>query len=371
MRKLLYIALAAFGNKERDGVSNKIEEQCKAFEKNGYDVYNTGYIENDCFIFHVGKAMKLDTKLKSHKRFKMFKGLVSHLKSNAYEVCYIRYPYSDPYFLKLVKRLKQGNTRIYIEVATFPIHTNSVKNFKMKKFLLETSDTVTGWRLKRYVDKVFSIGNIATNIHGIKTENIKNGVDVERVHLKRHTETAELKLVAVSYMFPPHGYERIIRGLADYYQVSKEPKMKVLLYMAGEGPELSCWQLLCRQLRLEDKVTFMGAIRRQALDDVFDECDLAVGSLGLYKEDIFAASPLKTKEYMARGIPFIYAYDEIGLDESLPFVLKFPNDETNIDINKIVKYYSEIKDNYVELSQQMREYALRNYDWTQILQDVK
>ena len=71
---------------------------------------------------------------------------------------------------------------------------------------------------------------------------------------------------------------------------------------------------------------------------------------------------LKNREYAARGIPF--AYSEIDVDfEQKAYVLKFPADETPIDIDKIVCFCRssefsprEIRNSIADLSwtEQMR-----------------
>ncbi|KKX51678.1 hypothetical protein [Sphingobacterium sp. IITKGP-BTPF85] len=72
---------------------------------------------------------------------------------------------------------------------------------------------------------------------------------------------------------------------------------------------------------------------------MFDLADFAIGSLARHRSGITYIRTLKTREYAARGIPFIYS--EIDTDfEGKPYVLKATPDETPLDIAQIVDYCS-------------------------------
>ncbi len=47
------------------------------------------------------------------------------------------------------------------------------------------------------------------------------------------------------------------------------------------------------------------------------------------------ASPLKTRQYLAHGLPVIYAYNDTDIKQDTDFTLKLNNGENNIDFNKI------------------------------------
>lgn len=53
--------------------------------------------------------------------------------------------------------------------------------------------------------------------------------------------------------------------------------------------------------------------------------DVAIGSLALYRNHMDEASPLKVREYLARGIPTIIGYEDTDFPEPVPFLLQIPN----------------------------------------------
>jgi hypothetical protein len=73
------------------------------------------------------------------------------------------------------------------------------------------------------------------------------------------------------------------------------------------------------------------------LDDVFNQCQFAIGSLGRHRSGITVIKTLKNREYATRGIPFIYSEIDSDFDHQ-PYVLKAPAYETPIDIQKIVDF---------------------------------
>jgi len=82
------------------------------------------------------------------------------------------------------------------------------------------------------------------------------------------------------------------------------------------------------------------------------------------------ACPLKVREYTARGVPFVIAYDDIDLEDNLPFYLRLPSDNSPIDMEKIVRWADNVlKDKDIPFY--MREYALNKMDWRVKMKQLK
>ena len=65
---------------------------------------------------------------------------------------------------------------------------------------------------------------------------------------------------------------------------------------------------------------------------------------------------------MAKGIPFIYAYDDIDIPDNVDFCLKFPNDDSDIDFDKVLEF-AKSTSKHSDISMEMRDYAQRVMDW--------
>ena len=112
-----------------------------------------------------------------------------------------------------------------------------------------------------------------------------------------------------------------------------------------------------------------GAIYNEELEAEYAKADIAIGVLGMYRINMENASPIKTKEYCARGIPVIVGREDLAFDKDFDFVCKVPNNDTDIDIEEIIRFYTRFKEN--SSSEKIRQYALDYLTWDQIFKPVK
>ncbi len=53
--------------------------------------------------------------------------------------------------------------------------------------------------------------------------------------------------------------------------------------------------------------------------------DVAIGTLALYRNGMAEASPIKTREYLASGLPVVVGYEDTDFPAGAPFLLQLPN----------------------------------------------
>ena len=88
---------------------------------------------------------------------------------------------------------------------------------------------------------------------------------------------------------------------------------------------------------LEPYVIFHGTLYGKELDDVFENADFAIGSLGRHRSGITYIKTLKNREYAARGFSFIYSEIDTDFDNQ-PYVIKVAADESAVDIQRIIDF---------------------------------
>jgi hypothetical protein len=125
---------------------------------------------------------------------------------------------------------------------------------------------------------------------------------------------------------------------------------------------------LTKTLELSKFVIFHGPKHGEELDSLLDKAHAAIGSLGSHRKGLCAAAPIKTREYCARGIPFVISYDDVDFPDDFPYMLKVPADESPVDIEQILQFYDRIKEK--EFVKEMREYAEKNLSWEVKLKPV-
>ena len=78
-------------------------------------------------------------------------------------------------------------------------------------------------------------------------------------------------------------------------------------------------------------VHFHGYLHSDAYVGLLRKSDLAISTLALHRKAMQEASPLKTRECLASGLPTVIAYTDTDLNQAaFDFLLKIPNKEDNI-----------------------------------------
>jgi len=70
-----------------------------------------------------------------------------------------------------------------------------------------------------------------------------------------------------------------------------------------------------------------GTLPQAEADRVMASCTVGLSSLALHRKQMFEASPLKSRNYLALGLPLIQAYEDTDLSERDGCVLELPNCE--------------------------------------------
>lgn len=169
-----------------------------------------------------------------------------------------------------------------------------------------------------------------------KTQKMGNGILIdEQIHvISSHWPDKELRLIGVAQMANWHGYDRLIRALR---LLGKDcPEFKVHLVLVGEGSELQALKDLVVSCGLQKKVTFTGMLIGADLNRIFDNAHIGIASLGLYRKGLDEASDLKTREYMARGLPVIGVGRDPDFDVNCPYRFVVPNDDSVEELAELI-----------------------------------
>lgn len=336
MNKLLILTTWDFSAKVSVGITRKIKAQIKAFERAGYSVnytfisnshiyLNTGRQEID--IGYVGSLRKIKGNLLLWKKLKKYK----------YKYVYSRYGLADTFYCQLLKMLHENGSRIVVEIPTYPYDQEKPAGISWQ--ILYDWDKLYRKQLKRYVDRILTYSG-ETSIFGIPTIFAKNGIDIESIPI-RHVRKSDgkINLIAVAGLAKWHGYDRLIKGLGEYYR--KGGRRIVNFHIIGNGPPIAEYKQLIEINELQEHVFLHGLLYGENLDAAYDNCDIGIENLGFHRTGIKRSSTLKAKEYAAKGLPFVTS---LFLDtfEGEEFVLHVPGDESNIDINEIVSFYDRL-----------------------------
>lgn len=354
--KSLYIAFIPL--ETGSGISRKIQAQYNAFLHNGLDMDfcvpkivgdNYCYVINDNIIDNLGRGKLVNVRI-----FYRYNNIVEYIKTKNVKFVYIRYDNMKvaPPFLSFLKRIKKTGATIYIEMPTYPYDGELPVN-KLKYRIRNYIEKKVRKSFYKYVDKIITFSN-DSQIFNVDTIKISNAVDSERIKSRVPQKHSGINLIAVAMFNFWHGYDRLIKGLHNYYSNNHTDDVHLYLVGKGKGNVLEDYQKLVNDLHLNDYVTFCGVLYGEELDTIFDKVDIGVGSLGRHRNGITQLKALKNVEYAVRGIPFIYSEQNPDFDDK-PYVLKVNADDSDIDVQEIVKFYkslditeSDIRDSVID-----------------------
>jgi len=371
---LLYSAFIR-EDSEAKGFLKKVISQCNVFKREFANVYlyisrkdeavlykveKNGLQEIDTFKYNKLSVFNEESRIRKVRGFLRYNSFLKYLNEiiNLYKIDILYLRNSHP-TRKLMNILDNKKIIKLLEYPTYPYEEEYKKIQPKLERIIFRND-----KRKRTEDIVDLVVGISAE-KNIKVDEkfilISNGIQLDSVKVKKQNKKNYLNLLSIANVAFWHGYDRIIKGLYEYYKTN--PEKEIYYHSVGEGPELTNLKKLAKELKLEKYVIFHGTKTGEDLDKVVDECDIALGSLGFHRSGLTGGSPLKAREYCARGIPFVIAYDDWDFPETFPFVYRIPKDDSPVDINQVIKWYESLIKEYPNYSIEMRKYAEENLSW--------
>ena len=342
--KALFLIFHGFN--PANGISKKIHYQVNGLKACGVDTRlcymdeTTGrklrMVDN-----HVLRDYGSGLKSKLLKRTE-YSSIIEYARKERVDFVYMRSDHNaHPFTIHMVRKLKETGIKVVMEIPTYP-YDQEYESLSRRKFLF--IDQCFRKILARQLSGIVTFSDYPI-IFGKPALQISNGVDFSQIPLKRKINDTnhELHLIGVAEIHYWHGFDRLVRGLANYYQT--HPSYKVYFHIIGEFfGEREKKEILpvIKQHGLEEYIILHGARHGKELDDLFEQADMAIGSLARHRSGIIHIKTLKNREYAARGLSFIYS--EIDSDfENKPYILKAKADESPIDIYQIIEFYKRQK----------------------------
>jgi glycosyltransferase involved in cell wall biosynthesis len=188
---------------------------------------------------------------------------------------------------------------------------------------------------------------------------VPNGIDVSSYPIKKRSTYDSkngLDVLFVGAVSDWHGIDRFIKGMS----ISQAKTLR--LHIVGDGSGVTNLKQIVMKDKLDEKVIFHDFKIGKELDDMFDKCQIAIGSLGLHRLDLSESSVLKVREYCARGIPFIYSPIDEDFPEYFHYRMKVSPDDSPIDIRKVIDFSKRVLSER-QCSERMRDYAEKKLEW--------
>lgn len=135
-----------------------------------------------------------------------------------------------------------------------------------------------------------------------------------------------------------HGYDRVLRGIAAFNATACSTKAYFIV--VGVGNDTLNLKRLAIELGILNYVCFAGLQSGGDLDESFESAHVGVSTIAPHRWGLTVASPLKSREYSSRGLPFIYACDDQHYDQSEGGeALKITAADEGIDVESIIDWF--------------------------------
>lgn len=348
--KMKILFLVYHGFSEVSGISKKIHYQVKGLRENGYEVHLCYYgfdaQGHRCRYIDGQVIHDYGTGVMAGLRQRIdYDCIYDYCKINGIQFVYARcFQNANPFLIRFFMKLRKLGIKAVTEIPTYPYDQEFI-GFPLITRLGLKIDQLFRNKLSRYMNAIVTFSN-AEIIFGQRTIRISNGVDMDSIPLHDYqpSEDGSIHLIGVAEVHYWHGYDRLIAGLGEYYRNANNPRniffhivggvWKSEMYDSIHAPGFS---ELMDKYGIRDRVVFHDQLFGGALDEVFNQCSFAIGSLARHRSGITNIKTLKNREYATRGIPFIYS--EIDSDfEDKPYIIKALPDESPIDIQQIVDF---------------------------------
>jgi len=355
--KALFLIFHGFN--PSNGISKKISYQVDALKACGMEV-SLCYMDettskkrlvNGITIADYGNG----TMSKILKRIE-FSSIVKYARQEQIEFVYIRSNNNaNPFTIRMVRQMKRAGIKIVMEIPTYPYDSEYEAQGMNRQIFF---DKLFRHRQAKYLDGIVTFSDYK-EIFGQRAINISNGIDFDNVPMKvsQNDTSKELNLIGVAEIHRWHGFDRLVKGLAEYYSQPRDylVKFHIVGYFFSKEIEMNFRKFIADN-HMEQYVILYGKKHGEELDQIFNLCDFGIGSLGRHRVGIQKIKTLKNREYAARGIPFVYSETDSDFDDR-PYVLKVSADESPVDIQQIIDFYhqmtmtpQEIRDSISDLS---------------------
>ena len=234
----------------------------------------------------------------------------------------------------------------------------------LKKLIIQFSFPWTLWVAHRVVQYAHESRRFSYGL-GKKTLLMANGIDCEKIPVLQRAEVFDgmmLNFICVANVEFWHGFDRLLRGVRNYLS-SPYKGVDVFVRIVGDGGDVERLRSLAKELELEGCVSFEGELRGESLSDIYETANLGVSSLALHRKGLTMASDLKTRDYVARGLPVIYCSDDLDVDADAGFFFRATPGEDPLDVHAVVKWYINGAGCGAFTFDALRTYALERMDF--------
>jgi len=325
VRRVAYLLDWKFG--PESGVGKKIVDQITTWNRFGLEV--TLFIS--CPVEHADAWARLPFHVRTNtythynSRLKARNLSFQNILDEKIDVIYTRFGILSPLTIRRMKKIP----------TILELNTKGLLEYKRRSLFLYLYAVITGKTILNSSIAICAItqevANEASRLadNELNYEIFPNSIDLNRFRNILPPINIRPKLVFVgSPGLVWHGVDRlseIARKLPEYD-----------FYVVGPNEGLN----------KPSNMEFVGEIFNDELNQFLEGMDIAISSLALDRNMMTEGSPIKTRLYLALGLPVVIGYTDTGLAKSSDYIFKISPDEwpiTNERIDELRRFVSKTK----------------------------
>lgn len=380
--KLFYLTVLDELDREKCGILGKIKGQINAFSKSGIDVFFGHFHGKESFLIENTQINCTINAKPGNTRTRIgsvYESIYNFIIKNNISTVYIRFVSLDEKALNFYRKLKEKQVKIIIEFYSHNLELEAKKtilrNIKKGKLLAGIKGTVSLLlnqhyfsKLKECVDLIVTTTKVG-EMYGIPTINVVNGIDTESVKIREKEKNEfDFNIISVAMISPWHGYDRVIKGIKEYYE--NGGTRNILYTVVGDGEERQNLENLVDNYGLRNHVVFTGIKVNEELSEYYNVADIALEMLAGFRRTKGQISSIKMAEYFAKGIPVLYAADSSLQDDIGQFCYWVENTDKSVDMNAVIDFCDNLYHCDCEIEQCMHNIAKEKFDWTYTMKEL-
>lgn len=315
--------------------------------------------------------------LRRKQKFDMISRMLESYSSSD-TIVYLRYPGADYFFLKFLKKN---------EDFKFVTEHQEIEN-KLRigilngKWLEEFMDFLFGKPVRKNITGFVAVSSqyLAAQKSYLNEGLIKskfflvngNGINTRKFNVRKipSYDGRNLHILFVGSVYKSHGLHRLAKSLIANESLLKEKGLNIYIHIAGSNGENTYLNKYLKHEIIRNSFIFYGFLQSNEIDLLADKCHIAINSLGTHRIGQYITSTLKSREYFARGIPYITSSSDDDFDFNNPFIKMFPANEDSLNIREVVDF-AKITCEDLQHNTKMRKYAETHLDWKHKMKKLK
>lgn len=372
-----------------NSIQNKILCQIKALNKVGIDCFGLFFTTDDtsfeCQEYRFINVHKLNkgVMLRSIRQRELYqKSINEYFKNHRpdFDYLYMRYPGSGRNLLRFSTIFKKRfilehvtkeveEIKLYKDENPLRLKVSSILSNIEFRFIPLLKEKLYGPNIRKRAkigvcnspeiaeyENSIEGGNYTTMVGGDAVD-VDKIILAERPILERELRMIFLKGASTNAYF--NGLDRIFYGIKNY---TGNYRLKLYLYGRNTNSE----KQLIEKLGIEERISIGNHIDQTVIEEIMRSVHIGLGAFGVHRKGIKSTTTIKTREYFARGVPFVFGHsdpDFSGKVEAEKYCLEFPANDSPVDFDKVLVWYKNlIQDpNYPF---KMRNFAALNLDYS-------